>query len=121
MAGLTRHPMKTVNTLMPMREFNPFYVYCMTNHYNRVLYIGVTNDLYRRVKEHKSREIKGFTYKYNCEKLVYFEIFDYINDAIARETQLKNWKREWKNKLIETQNPTWEDLALEWEGEENSD
>jgi putative endonuclease len=78
-----------------------------------VLYIGVTNDLYRRIEEHKSCEIKGFTQKYNCDKLVYFEAFDYIEDAIAREKQLKNWKREWKNKLIETTNPDWKDLSLE--------
>jgi putative endonuclease len=104
-----------------MREFYPFYVYCMANKYNTVLYIGVTNELYRRVKEHKSHEIKGFTQKYNCDKLVYFEKYDYINDAIAREKQLKNWKREWKNKLIETKNPNWEDLSLDWTFEDEND
>jgi len=91
-----------------------FWIYCMSNTYNNVLYIGVTNDLYRRVLEHKSKLIKGFTYRYNCDKLVYYEKFEDINEAIRRETQLKNWRREWKNKLIETINPNWEDLAKDW-------
>jgi putative endonuclease len=90
----------------------------MANSYNTVLYIGVTNDLYRRVNEHKSHEFKGFTQKYNCDKLVYFEAFGYVEDAIAREKQLKNWKREWKNELIERKNPDWIDLSLEWNEEE---
>jgi putative endonuclease len=93
----------------------------MTNTYNTVLYIGVTNDLYRRIVEHKSHEIKGFTQKYNCDKLVYFEEFDNIEEAIAREKQLKNWKREWKNELIKKLNPDWDDLALEWNEEEKYD
>jgi putative endonuclease len=93
----------------------------MANKYNTVLYIGVTNDLYKRVQLHKSHEVKGFTQKYNFDKLVYFEVFDYINDAIAREKQLKDWKRVWKNELIEKKNPIWDDLALEWENEENRD
>jgi putative endonuclease len=76
------------------------FVYFMTNTYNNVLYIGVTNNLTRRVAEHKAKINKGFTYKYNCDKLVYYEVFDSIVDAIAREKQLKNWKREWKNELI---------------------
>jgi putative endonuclease len=92
----------------------------MANSYNSVLYIGVTNDLYRRVIEHKSHEIKGFTQKYKCDKLVYFELFNNIEEAIAREKQLKNWKRDWKNKLIEKENPDWTDLSLEWNyGKEN--
>lgn len=69
------------------------YVYFMTNQYNNVLYIGVTNDLNRRVAEHKAKVNKGFTFKYNCYKLVYFETFNLIIDAISREKQLKNWKR----------------------------
>jgi putative endonuclease len=93
----------------------------MSNTYNNVLYIGVTNDLYRRVIEHKSREIKSFTRKYNCDKLVYFETFDNVEEAIAREKQLKNWKREWKNELIEKGNPNWTDLALEWTYEGEND
>ena len=97
-----------------MNNIYQFWVYCMTNTYNNVLYIGVTNDLYRRVTEHKSREIPGFTKKYNCDKLVYFEEYNNIEEAIAREKQLKNWKREWKNILIIKMNPTWEDLSLNW-------
>ncbi|MDR0873194.1 MAG: GIY-YIG nuclease family protein [Prevotellaceae bacterium] len=83
----------------------------MTNHYNNVLYIGVTNELTRRIAEHKAKVNKGFTYKYNCDKLVYYETFDLMTDAIAREKQLKNWKREWKNKLVNDFNPEWKDLS----------
>jgi putative endonuclease len=83
----------------------------MSNHYNNVLYIGVTNDIVRRVAEHKANINKGFTYKYNCDKLVYYEIFNLMTDAIAREKQLKNWKREWKNELITGFNPEWKDLS----------
>jgi putative endonuclease len=87
----------------------------LTNEYNNVLYIGVTNNLQRRIHEHKSGEIKGFTQKYNCTKLVYFESFNQVEAAIAREKQLKNWKREWKNALVEVENPEWRDLATDWE------
>jgi putative endonuclease len=87
------------------------FVYFMSNAYNNVLYIGVTNNLTRRVAEHKTKINKGFTYKYNCDKLVYYEVFDLIVDAIAREKQLKNWKREWKNELVVKQNEGWEDLS----------
>ena len=92
----------------------------MTNTYNNVLYVGVTNDLCRRVTEHKSNEISGFTKKYNCGKLVYYEEYNSIEDAIAREKQLKNWKREWKNVLIEKMNPNWEDLSIKWGLEDGS-
>ena len=87
------------------------FVYFMSNAYNNVLYIGVTNNLTRRVAEHKAKINKGFTYKYNCDKLVYYEVIDSIVDAIAREKQLKNWKREWKNELVVKQNVGWEDLS----------
>jgi putative endonuclease len=87
------------------------YVYFMTNKYNNVLYVGVTSNLLLRVAEHKAKINKGFTYKYNCNKLVYFEEFEVITDAIAREKQIKNWKREWKNDLICKDNPDWNDLA----------
>jgi putative endonuclease len=73
--------------------------------------VGVTNNLVRRVVEHKAKINKGFTYKYNCDKLVYYESFSLIIEAIAREKQLKNWKREWKNKLVNDCNPEWEDLS----------
>ena len=87
------------------------YVYFMANTHNTVLYTGVTRNLERRVWEHKNGINKGsFTYKYNCHKLVYYEVFGDIEYAIAREKQLKNWKREWKNELISKDNPDWLDL-----------
>ena len=86
-----------------------YYVYILSNQTNTVLYIGVTNDLHRRLYEHKSGQINGFTQKYHIHKLVYFEKYTEINYAIAREKQLKNWVRSKKNRLIETQNPSWND------------
>lgn len=87
------------------------YVYLMTNAHNSVLYIGVTSDLMRRVAEHKAKVHQGFTERYNADKLVYFEVVDAMTDAIAREKQLKNWQRAWKNDLVATMNPNWLDLA----------
>lgn len=72
---------------------NLYYVYILTNAHNTVLYTGVTNDLERRCSEHKKRIIKGFTQKYNVDKLIYFEIFDMIENAIAREKQIKGYSR----------------------------
>ena len=76
-----------------------------------VLYTGVTNDLKRRVYEHKQKLVDGFTKKYNVVKLVYYEVFKTIESAIKREKQIKRWRREWKTKLIEKVNPEWEDLG----------
>ena len=91
------------------------YVYFMANQNNTTLYIGVTNNLERRVWEHKSDENKNcFTYRYNCHKLVYYEQFGEISFAIEREKQLKNWKREWKDELVVEGNPEWRDLSEEW-------
>ena len=87
------------------------YIYIMSNAHHTVLYIGVTNDLMRRVAEHKAKTHKGFTGKYNVDKLVYFEATEVMADAIAREKQLKNWKRAWKDELIATTNPSWMDLS----------
>ena len=87
----------------------------LTNEHGNVLYTGVTNNLERRIREHRSGEIPGFTSKYNCVKLVYFEEFNSIDEAIAREKQLKNWKRCWKNALIVDMNPEWKDLAADWD------
>ncbi|MCX6226807.1 MAG: GIY-YIG nuclease family protein [Bacteroidia bacterium] len=84
-----------------------FYVYVMASECNRVLYIGMTNDLYRRVKEHEAHLNKGFTFKNNVTKLVFYEKHYYINDTINREKQLKKWKRAWKNELIESINSQW--------------
>jgi putative endonuclease len=89
----------------------------MANWNNEVLYIGVTNNLERRVKEHKDQKMKGFTEKYNCNKLVFYEETDEISVALAREKQLKNWHRKWKNVLVNEENSKWEDLAMEWYNE----
>ena len=86
------------------------FVYILTNKKNGVLYIGVTASLVRRISQHKVKEIEGFTKKYHLDKLVYYEVFDYIGAAITRETQIKRWKREWKVNLINKFNPEWRDL-----------
>lgn len=88
-----------------------YYVYIMTNENNTVLYTGVTNDLERRIYEHKNKLIEGFTNKYQVAKLVYYEITDDINAAIAREKQIKGWLRRKKVALIEGLNPSWNDLS----------
>ena len=87
------------------------YVYFMTNKNNEVLYIGVTSNLQQRVLQHKNHIYEGFTDKYNCTKLVYFEECNDIEAAIKREKQLKNWHREWKNNLINSINKDWNDLS----------
>ena len=87
------------------------FVYFMTNASHSVLYVGVINNLVRRVAEHKSMTTPGFTSRYHCTRLVYFETTDYVAAAIAREKQLKNWKRDWKNQLITRMNPGWRDLG----------
>ncbi|MBO4466691.1 MAG: GIY-YIG nuclease family protein [Bacteroidales bacterium] len=88
-------------------------VYILSNMRNTTLYIGVTRDLRRRVAEHKLHINKGFTSKYNVDKLVYFEVYDRLEDGIRREKQLKNWQRAWKEKLINGINPSWKDLTEE--------
>jgi len=92
-----------------------FYVYIITNYTNRVLYTGVTNNLYRRLYEHKNKTIKGFTSKYNCNKLIYFESTISIVSAIDREKQIKSWSRKKKIDLINGSNPEFIDLSLDWE------
>jgi putative endonuclease len=82
----------------------------MTNKSQGTLYIGVTSDIIKRVYEHKNDFIDGFTRKYELKRLVYYEVFDEIAEAIKREKQLKEWQRKWKIELIEKQNPKWEDL-----------
>ncbi len=90
-----------------------YFVYIMTNP-SRTLYIGVTNNLERRIAEHKARRAPGFTRKYNITQLVHFEEFANVDDAIGREKQLKGWRRERKIDLIERNNPEWLDLARDW-------
>ncbi len=87
-----------------------YYVYILTNKTNTVLYVGVTNDLQRRTFEHKNKQTEGFSKKYNLSKLIYFEATPNIDDAIAREKQLKGWRRKKKAELISENNPDWEDL-----------
>ena len=88
-----------------------YYVYIMSNSHKNVIYTGVTNDLLRRVYEHKNHLDKSsFTARYNVEDLVYFEVSANIESAIEREKQIKSWNRKHKNKLIESKNPNWEDL-----------
>jgi putative endonuclease len=89
---------------------NAYYVYIVTNKYDKVFYIGVTNDIQRRIFEHKGGLIKSFSKKYNLTKLVYFEEYTNISDAIKREKQLKNWHRDWKIKMIKQKNNNFKDL-----------
>ena len=90
-----------------------YYVYILGSK-SGVLYVGVTNDLARRLFEHKQKLIEGFTSKYNITRLVYFETFENVRDAIAREKQIKGWRRSKKIALIESTNLTWRDLSDEW-------
>jgi putative endonuclease len=91
-----------------------YFVYMMTNRWKNVLYVGVTNSLERRVWQHKYGDAPGFTKKYNCNALVYYEIYDEIEQAIAREKQLKRWSRGKKDQLIAVMNREWTDLAADW-------
>ncbi len=91
-----------------------YYVYMLTNKYNKVLYTGMTNDLHRRLFEHKDKRNEGFSAKYNTHKLVYYETSSDVKAAIAREKQLKGWKREKKDVLINGMNPEWRDLSEDW-------
>jgi putative endonuclease len=95
-----------------------YSIYILTNRKNGTLYIGVTNSLVRRVYEHKHKLYKGFTETYKICKLVYHEEYDYVDEAIAREKQLKKWNREWKIRLIEQTNPKWIDQYPEIGGVE---
>ena len=96
------------------KTIHQYFVYILSNKKDGVLYIGVTNDLERRIFEHKNKLVKGFTSKHNLDKLIYFEKFQYLDDAIKREKNMKKWKREWKIKLIIENNPNWEDLSKDW-------
>jgi len=87
-------------------------VYLLTNWNNKVMYLGVTNDLERRLYEHKNKLVKGFTERYNVNKLVYFEETRDITAAIAREKEIKKWRREKKDQLVNRMNPNWKDLSF---------
>ena len=99
-----------------MKKEYIYYVYILTNKTNKTLYIGVTNSLYSRILQHKLKiNKKSFTAKYNTDKLVYYEEYQNIQDAIAIEKQLKKWNREWKIELIKKDNPTWRDFFTDME------
>lgn len=89
-----------------------YHVYIITNYSNTIFYIGVTSNIARRVFEHKEGTVKGFSSKYKLKKLVYAEVFKSVNEALAREKQLKNWHREWKINLIKSINPKFDELEL---------
>ena len=89
-------------------------MYIITNKKDGVLYIGVSNDLERRMFEHKNKLVEGFSSRYNLDKLVYFEVYQYVSDAIKREKNLKKWKRDWKINLIVDENADWKDLSYDW-------
>ena len=97
---------------LKMKENGTYYTYILSNYSNNVLYVGVTNNLLRRFLEHKNKiNPKSFTCRYTVHKLVHYECFSSIKDAIAREKQLKTWHRQWKENLIKQDNPTWDDLS----------
>ena len=96
------------------KTIHQYYLYILTNKKNGTLYIGVTNDLERRMFEHKNKLIEGFTKQYGLNMLVYFETYQYVNDAIKREKNMKKWKRQWKIDLIEQENNGWNDLSSDW-------
>ena len=88
-----------------------FFVYILASRYRGTMYVGVTNDLGRRLEEHKSGALSGFSKRYKTDRLVYVEDYTSILEARARERVLKRWRREWKFKLIEAENPSWRDLS----------
>ena len=91
-----------------------YYVYLLTNWNNQVIYVGVTNNLERRIYEHRNKLVKGFTEKYNVNKLVHFEVTGDVTAAIAREKEIKKWRREKKDALVNASNPGWVDLSDEF-------
>ena len=88
----------------------PYYVYILASRKDGATYVGITNDIVRRIYEHRIKAAPGFTSRYNITRLVWFETYDDPASAISREKELKKWKRNWKTKLIESKNPRWEDL-----------
>lgn len=94
--------------------YRSYYVYILATKYNKMLYIGVTGNLEGRVRQHKEKLVEGYTSTYNVTKLVYFEEYQYVYDAIAREKQLKGWLRRKKDALVTSMNPDWRDLSEGW-------
>ena len=97
-----------------MGDQKRYYVYLLTNWNNKVMYIGVTNNLERRLFEHKNKLVKGFTEKYNVHRFVYYEETQDIKVALEREKEIKKWRREKKDNLVIAVNPGWKDLSEEW-------
>ena len=95
-----------------MKAIKIYYIYLLTNYNNKVIYVGVTSNLPQRVHQHKTKFYEGFTKKYNVNKLVYYETYTWIQNAIAREKQIKAYNRSKKNKLVEDLNPNWEELKV---------
>lgn len=104
---------EAISSLKSFMKTNQYFLYIMTNKPNTVLYTGVTNNLARRVYEHKNKSVKGFTSKYNITKLVYYEVYNNVTDAIAREKQIKGGSRKKKLDLIKKTNPEFKNLSLE--------
>ncbi len=98
---------------MDLNKMKQGFVYIITNQYNTVLYTGVTSDLIQRISQHKEKQVEGFSKKYNCNKLVYFDVGDDIEACIFREKQIKAGSRKKKIELIEAMNPEWRDLYSE--------
>ena len=101
-----------------MNQHN-YYVYILTNWNDKVIYVGITNDLKRRIHEHKWKLVEGFTKKYGVHRLVWYEATNDILGAIQREKQMKKWRRQWKINLIEKENPDWNDLYDDLLGEKS--
>ena len=99
---------------MELLKMKNYYVYLLTNWNNKVMYVGMTNNLERRLYEHKNKLVNGFTKKYNINKLVYFEETSDVNAALSREKEIKKWRREKKDSLVLTANSEWEDLSEGW-------
>ena len=97
-----------------MRNGKQYYIYILTNKNNSVLYTGITGDLIKRIYQHRNKAVKGFSFRYDLNKLVYYEIFYDPESAIKREKQIKGWVRKKKIELVESMNPKWEDLSREW-------
>ena len=91
-----------------------YFVYILTNWNNKVMYVGITNDLERRIYEHKEKLVKGFTEKYKVNKLVYYEQTSDVIAALSREKEIKKWRREKKNRLVVSNNPSWRDLSQDF-------
>ena len=103
---------RTISGISILRAINTmaYYVYILASRKDGAIYVGMTNDIVRRIYEHRIKAVPGFTFKYNITRLVWFEIYDDPISAISREKELKKWKRAWKIQLVEAQNPGWADL-----------